>query len=115
MPPSCWKCGSPPCRPGLPPTPSDSRVFRGFGALLASNAVPKSSEIISVLHVIANSLAQMDLLESLQTTLVQVSRQREEAAEFLHQHRTIISPARRIPEEMLYEIFSLTLPRGIDG
>ncbi|KAJ6467217.1 hypothetical protein DFH09DRAFT_1345659 [Mycena vulgaris] len=106
----------------LPPTPSESSV--DLARLLTSNDVPKSSEITSVLHVISNSQAQIDLLEphaaqmeSLQTTLVQLSRQRDEAAEFLHKHRNIISPVRRIPEELLCEIFSLTLPwyRRVNG
>ncbi|KAJ6595151.1 hypothetical protein DFH09DRAFT_1024997, partial [Mycena vulgaris] len=107
---SCWSCGAPPFPPELPP-PSPSV---DLAQLLTRNDVPQLFEIQSVLQVISDSQGRLNLLdaqiESVQATLAQLARDREETAGCLRQHKAIISPVRRVPPELLCEIFSLTLP-----
>ncbi|KAJ6565875.1 hypothetical protein DFH09DRAFT_984160, partial [Mycena vulgaris] len=82
--------------------------------LLTGNDVPEPSEISSVLRVISDCQARLDVLdfqiESLQTILAQLSSERNETADCLRQSRAIVSPVRRVPPEILCEIFALTLP-----
>jgi hypothetical protein len=45
----------------------------------------------------------------LRATLEQVARQRDEAVDHVHRYRAILSPVRRVPTELICEIFALTL------
>ncbi|KAJ7112101.1 hypothetical protein C8R44DRAFT_558189, partial [Mycena epipterygia] len=80
-----------------------------------------SSTIPSILHVISDSKGRLDLLgaqiQSVQITLAQLMEQRDEMEDCLRQQRAIISPVRRVPAEVICEIFFLTLPwtRCIQG
>ncbi|KAJ7112102.1 hypothetical protein C8R44DRAFT_632085, partial [Mycena epipterygia] len=106
----CWKCGAPPSRPRLPLAPPSVDLTY----LLTSNEVPTSSAIPTILHVISDSQARLDLLkaqiQSMEITLTQLLEQRDEMADRLCQHKAIMSPVRRVPAELMCEIFSLTLP-----
>ncbi|KAJ7460289.1 hypothetical protein FB451DRAFT_1270906 [Mycena latifolia] len=114
---SCWKCGALPCRPDMPPAPSSVDVAR----LLMTNDAPRGSDIPSVLNVITETRGRLGLLdaqiESVRATLAKLSRARDEMAESLRQHQAILSPVRRIPLELLCEIFRLTLlwKKRVDG
>ncbi|KAJ7435432.1 hypothetical protein FB451DRAFT_272076 [Mycena latifolia] len=110
MPKSCWNCGTLLARPDLSLAPPSVDLTR----LLTSNDVPHSSEIPNVLKALSDHEARLALLdaqiESMQSTLAELARERNEIAESLRQHHVILSPVRRVPPELLGEIFSLTLP-----
>ncbi|KAJ7463733.1 hypothetical protein FB451DRAFT_1094888 [Mycena latifolia] len=118
MPPSCWNCGVPPYPselPLVPPAPVD------LTRLLTSNDIPEVSETPSVLHVVSHTRSRIDLLdaqiESVRATLTKLSKERDQTEERLRVHQAIMSPVRRVPQELLCQIFSLTLPwsRRING
>ncbi|KAJ7488842.1 hypothetical protein FB451DRAFT_1080292, partial [Mycena latifolia] len=118
MPPSCWNCGVPPYPselPLVPPAPVD------LTRLLTSNDIPEVSETASVLHVVSHTCSRIDLLdaqiERVRATLAKLSKERDETEERLRVHKAIMSPVRRVPPELLCQIFSLTLPwsRRING
>ncbi|KAJ6592851.1 hypothetical protein B0H19DRAFT_10373 [Mycena capillaripes] len=57
-----------------------------------------------------SSVAGFDLqIETQRATLAQLVCRREEAAESVRQYRSILSPVRRIPSELLCEIFAVTV------
>ncbi|KAJ7460293.1 hypothetical protein FB451DRAFT_1141366 [Mycena latifolia] len=106
----CWKCGATPFPPSLPPAPPSVELTR----LLMSNEAPHSSEVPSVLHALSDSQARLDFLdariESVRGTLAELCAERNETTKALRQHKAILSPLRRVPPELLCEIFSLTMP-----
>ncbi|KAJ6595040.1 hypothetical protein DFH09DRAFT_974224 [Mycena vulgaris] len=108
--PQCWKCGAPPCPPDLPPSVAPSVDLT---RLIASNDAPETSEIPSVLHAISDIQNRINTLDG---QIAQISRERDEAVENLRQHKAIFSPVRRVPPELLCEIFLFTLPwyRNLD-
>ncbi|KAJ7629695.1 hypothetical protein DFH06DRAFT_708635 [Mycena polygramma] len=78
--------------------------------LLQSNDIPLEADIPFIRDV-SNAQDQLDAfnaqIDSLQATLAQLTRRRDETAEYVRQHRAVISPVRRVPPELLCEIFVL--------
>ncbi|KAJ7744025.1 hypothetical protein DFH07DRAFT_943079 [Mycena maculata] len=102
----CWNCGT----PFLPDnTPSPSTAFRELSHLVAGNEPPQDSEVLTLRKVIAAEQERIDALntriETLQSTLTRLVEERTAREELIHQHATILSPIRRIPAEILCEIF----------
>ncbi|KAJ7669947.1 hypothetical protein DFH06DRAFT_1372477 [Mycena polygramma] len=111
----CWRCGADPGdRHDLPPTLGFSRLS-AIQHLLQTNYPPADAEIpvLSDFTVIAQR--RMEALtagiESLTTTLNQLISEREHLAERVQQCASALSPIRRLPPEIVHEIFSWTLPR----
>ncbi|KAF7327979.1 hypothetical protein MKEN_00378300 [Mycena kentingensis (nom. inval.)] len=93
--------------------------------LLESNSAPSESEACTIRQVIASKEAQLDQIQleiaqaaSTQETaatdrtrlvLAELLRQRDATHETLEAHRALLSPIRRIPPEILGEIFLHTL------
>ncbi|KAJ7849452.1 hypothetical protein B0H13DRAFT_2402766, partial [Mycena leptocephala] len=50
-------------------------------------------------------------IEALHTSIAELLRMRDGKAEHVRQHRAIISPIRRVPQELVCEILALTLSR----
>ncbi|KAJ6492543.1 hypothetical protein C8R47DRAFT_1270818 [Mycena vitilis] len=101
----CWKCGSPAkvivrsVYSALSETSSQA-----VSQLLRNNDIPLDSDIPFIRDIIAhdqNSLAELD------AQIDALCRLREETAECLRQHRAVLSPVRRIPPELICEIFAL--------
>ncbi|KAJ6574581.1 hypothetical protein B0H19DRAFT_1124847 [Mycena capillaripes] len=80
--------------------------------LLRSNDIPLDSETLSIRDVVLKGQDIVDDLNDriheLQATLGQLVRSRDEAVEKIRPYRAILSPVRRVPPELICEIFSMT-------
>ncbi|KAJ7635767.1 hypothetical protein DFH06DRAFT_1220366 [Mycena polygramma] len=95
--------------PPAPPGASSPDLVR----LLTSNEVPLDAEIRAVGTIVADGQQQADALNAqitdLQTILTRLVRKRDETVERVLRHSAILAPVRRVPMELLCEIFALTL------
>ncbi|KAJ6592507.1 hypothetical protein B0H19DRAFT_6990 [Mycena capillaripes] len=118
----CWKCGAPP----LNSLPSISDVARlsadsplNLNHLLTSNEAPTEAEISPMRLTISEMQDQVDALDAeiyhLRTTLGILFVRRQEAVDLVCQHSAILSPVRRVPPELICEIFAWTLDRDDEG
>ncbi|KAJ7239597.1 hypothetical protein B0H12DRAFT_1056600, partial [Mycena haematopus] len=86
-------------------------------ALLNSNEVPLDSEVPIIKAAIAKvdaSLACIDEeIMQLQSRLKQLEAERDRLSSYRTQSSAILSPLRRMPPEILGEIFSWTIPQDI--
>ncbi|KAJ7691922.1 hypothetical protein B0H17DRAFT_550785 [Mycena rosella] len=86
---------------------------RHYG-LLTSNEVPLDTEFLAVQSVIAKTDARLMFLDTeisrLRDRLQQLKDERIAVSNFRLQNNAILSPLRRIPPEVLAEIFAWTLP-----
>ncbi|KAJ7635764.1 hypothetical protein DFH06DRAFT_661783 [Mycena polygramma] len=99
--------------PDLPPA-IEGITWPDLTLLLTSNDVPLDSEIPPIHAIISDREKQLhavdDQIFDLEITLVRFVREREQIAESVRQHRAVLSPLRRrVPPELLCEIFVLTL------
>ncbi|KAJ6476720.1 hypothetical protein C8R47DRAFT_657677 [Mycena vitilis] len=112
----CWRCGAPnpEDRHDLPPTPGLSRLS-AIEHLLQTNHPPADAEIPVLDDFTAIARRRMEALtariESLTPTLNQLMVQREQLGNRIQQCASALSPIRRLPPEIVQEIFSWTLPR----
>ncbi|KAJ7044945.1 hypothetical protein C8F04DRAFT_1067120 [Mycena alexandri] len=95
-----------------PATLSRVNFNRSLDLLLTSNNPPLDSDIPSIRAIIWDGETQVDALNeqihNLQPTLAGLVQRRDRAAEHVRQHRAIVSPVRRLPPELLCEIFALS-------
>ncbi|KAF7349554.1 hypothetical protein MSAN_01745900 [Mycena sanguinolenta] len=114
----CWQCGAPPkhaqklalllerLKPSLGPD-----VIR----LLTTNDVPIDSEIPVVQELLSDGEEVLHALDAqildLQNALAQLAQKRIKAVNHLRECRAILSPVRRIPQELVCEIFDLSTVR----
>ncbi|KAF7369696.1 hypothetical protein MVEN_00301000 [Mycena venus] len=113
----CLNCGAPPNFASLlepQPTPSLDLTH-----LLTSNEPPPDSEVPLIRDIISESQSRIGPLDahietlqaqirSLETTLAEFVERREETVELVRQHQSIVSPARRMPAELICHILALT-------
>ncbi|KAJ7044960.1 hypothetical protein C8F04DRAFT_520116 [Mycena alexandri] len=76
-----------------------------FSHLITSNNLPLDSDIPFIRAIVRDGEIQVDALNEQIHDLVQ---RRDRAAEHVRKHRAIISPVRRLPPELLSEIFVLS-------
>ncbi|KAJ7154375.1 hypothetical protein C8R43DRAFT_923043 [Mycena crocata] len=113
----CWKCGAPshsglatrlPLAVPLPPAQGPSLDLT---RLLVTNEAPPESTIPLIYCIISEEERLVEDLESqierMQVALTQLIERRKETQESVHQHRAILSPVRRLPPELICEIFML--------
>ncbi|KAJ7439040.1 hypothetical protein B0H11DRAFT_2103131 [Mycena galericulata] len=106
---SCWKCGAPTTPPPSPapyvPPALDLK------ALLTSNDVPLEAETPVVQKAISEGQSRVDVLDAqiddAQRTLARLIERRAEAVEVVRQHWSILSALRRVPPDVICEIFTL--------
>ncbi|KAJ6595108.1 hypothetical protein DFH09DRAFT_1357841 [Mycena vulgaris] len=109
---SCWKCGAP------PESPRTSSLFASSSAdfthLLASNDVPLDAEVNTLQKLVADGQDRVHALnaqiDNLRATLAQLVQERTEILDVVRDHKVILSPVRRVPPELLCEIFVLLSP-----
>ncbi|KAJ7744276.1 hypothetical protein DFH07DRAFT_963810 [Mycena maculata] len=88
--------------------------------LLESNNVPLDAEIPTICEIISENQTRLDALnaqiEALRTAMEQLITERDEIADSVKRRTTVISPLRRVPSELICEIFSLSqFTRRIGG
>ncbi|KAJ6449013.1 hypothetical protein C8R45DRAFT_1045465 [Mycena sanguinolenta] len=102
----CSKCGAPSkaalaivsLLEPLPPNSSPDII-----RLLTTNDPPADAEIsIDLMQTLDDQVVH------LQNTLAQLMQKRSEVVEHIRKHRAILSPLRRVPSELICEIFDLT-------
>ncbi|KAJ7265979.1 hypothetical protein B0H12DRAFT_1011070, partial [Mycena haematopus] len=92
-----------------------------YHMLLTTNEPPEDSESTFIRSVISRTTARLASLEDqiyqvkeklkhLEDELASLSNQHTQHKMILSQHKVILSPLRRMPPELLSEIFSATLP-----
>jgi hypothetical protein len=82
-----------------------STVFHLFSHLLDTNAVPDHHEMASI---------QLGI-DCVQNALAQLERQAQELQGQLQQFRSILSPVRKLPVEIIGEIFSFAISSPLDS
>ncbi|KAJ6563925.1 hypothetical protein B0H19DRAFT_1140008 [Mycena capillaripes] len=120
MPDICWKCGaaSPALALLLDPL-SPGKLSPDIDRLLRTNDVPLDSEIPVIREIISEDQDRIDALDTmmgaldaqirhLQATRAQLAERRRETADHAHQFHAIASPVRRVPQELICEIFALS-------
>lgn len=82
---------------------------------LGTCGVPSKTDANDIDNVISlgnSDLSKLDVdIDRVQEVLKQLSRRRDEISEHIMNHSALLSPVRRIPDEVLGEIFIYCLPR----
>ncbi|KAJ7062728.1 hypothetical protein C8F01DRAFT_1368455 [Mycena amicta] len=82
--------------------------------LLYTNAIPSDTQCADIREFLAASTPQLEALEAevsrLQELLTSATKQRDLQKELIEAHRALLSPVRRLPEDILRTIFVSTLP-----
>ncbi|KAJ7827644.1 hypothetical protein B0H14DRAFT_1228139 [Mycena olivaceomarginata] len=99
-------CGAPPTNLPLLDVPPE------VSALLTNNDVPLESQIPLIRDIISDGQTEFDELEAI---LAQLIPRRNEVAERVRQHRAVLSAVRRVPPELIGDIFALTLSDNDDA
>ncbi|KAJ7628270.1 hypothetical protein DFH06DRAFT_1057440, partial [Mycena polygramma] len=100
---ACWKCGA---------APADRDELSSSGPvdlthLLSTNDPLLDVENTLIRHLVAKDSHRMDALNAQIRLLI---AERDGMAERLKQYSAVLAPVRRVPPELVYEIFSWTLP-----
>ncbi|KAJ7689300.1 hypothetical protein B0H17DRAFT_1180302 [Mycena rosella] len=93
-------------------TDSDSGLGQSFrlAHLLESNDPPLDSDISSIRRIISDSQDRRDALNIQLGLMSKLIAERDEMAECVRRHTAVLSAARRVPAEIVGEIFAATLP-----
>lgn len=82
--------------------------------LLKSNDIPLDSEIPAIRKIISDNQARVGTLNAriheLQMAMEDLIAERDPIQEYVGQLAAVISPVRRMPPDVLGQIFTLTLP-----
>ncbi|KAF4613159.1 hypothetical protein D9613_011109 [Agrocybe pediades] len=80
--------------------------------LLPSNLPPNDATILKLTTLLTQLL---DESASIEATIKALQARKDEAQRSIHQYRTILSPARRVPDDIWHEIFYRCLPAHRDS
>ncbi|KAK7453571.1 hypothetical protein VKT23_011848 [Stygiomarasmius scandens] len=87
-----------------------------FSRLLGTNHAASDDEAREIHQLLARPLEKLDYLNSeitrLETTLSVLKQERDHVEQYIDAHKALLSPARRLPSEILSEIFVHCLPQG---
>ena len=82
---------------------------------LNTNYVPSDTERREIFRILQEPQARLskinDEIERMEATLEEMKRQRDELSQHIDQYRALTSPIRRLPQEILLEIFIHCLPK----
>ncbi|KAJ7035197.1 hypothetical protein C8F04DRAFT_955342 [Mycena alexandri] len=86
-----------------------------FTSRLGTNYCPQDEEIAHILALIAGPSLRLETLEALGLrpvphALHKLAEEREKLATYVDAHRALLSPARRLPRDVIQEIFMACLP-----
>ncbi|KAJ7260324.1 hypothetical protein B0H12DRAFT_1014080, partial [Mycena haematopus] len=94
--------------------PIAPRTLARISQLLTTNEPPQDAELALILPVAQKTAAQLACLDAeisrLRDQLTRLEEERAALAKYHAQNTTILSPLRRMPSEVLGEIFLWTLP-----
>ncbi|KAJ7609010.1 hypothetical protein FB45DRAFT_945111 [Roridomyces roridus] len=110
---SCPECGSL-YIPTAETIPATTKTLAQWQRLVKSNDAPGSAELAFIRSVVSDTGARLDFLDSeisrLRDRLEQLQAERAQLSEYHSQNMGIQSPLRRMPPEVLVQIFRWTLP-----
>ncbi|KAJ7635700.1 hypothetical protein DFH06DRAFT_1302931 [Mycena polygramma] len=119
---TCWNCGAVFIgrfgSDDLAPIPSLSFATQ---QLMRTNIPPTDAEISALRDFTASGRRRVDALDAqiamLRATIARLTSERDNLDEQVDQYLHVLSPARRVPPELICEIFSWTLPctRSVAG
>lgn len=93
--------------------------YTPFSYRFATNYAPKDEEFKKISQLIVEPLEQLRSLDTeiskLQRSIDELSAKRKQLNDFIVPHQALLSPIRRIPQEVLREIFVQCLPTGHDS
>ncbi|KAJ7662965.1 hypothetical protein B0H17DRAFT_1093092, partial [Mycena rosella] len=82
--------------------------------LLHTNAIPSSAECQHIHELLVGPRKQVvnitDEIERLQGLIGDLTKKRDHLNQFIDAHLALVSPARRLPEDIIAEIFTAALP-----
>ncbi|KAJ7669952.1 hypothetical protein DFH06DRAFT_159388 [Mycena polygramma] len=109
---TCWSCGTDPRD-----RDATSRLsFPFFPHLLRTNDPPVDAEVTALAEFTRNGRRRIDSLDNriqdMKATLDRLTCERHHLARRVQQCTAVLSPIRRVPPEIVGEIFSWTLPLG---
>ncbi|KAJ7721118.1 hypothetical protein B0H16DRAFT_378208 [Mycena metata] len=85
-----------------------------FTSRLGTNYCPQDEEIAQILALTAGPSLRLEALEdeisNLQHALQKLVEEREKLATYIDAHKALLSPARRLPHDVIEEIFMACLP-----
>ncbi|KAJ7633458.1 hypothetical protein DFH06DRAFT_938379, partial [Mycena polygramma] len=85
-----------------------------FTTKLGTNYCPKDEEVLEIKALLAEPTAQLQRLDheiaDLQKAISRLAEERESVNDFLEAHKALISPFRRLPLDIIQEIFIACLP-----
>ncbi|KAJ7623706.1 hypothetical protein FB45DRAFT_113374 [Roridomyces roridus] len=113
----CPQCGAPPSsrtEPDMSITVEGPSTIARYLRLMRTNEPPAGPELAYIRGVASKTdarLASMDTqISNLRAQLIQLEDERSVLAEAHQQHKAILSPLRRMPPEIMANIFLYTLP-----
>ncbi|KAJ6511784.1 hypothetical protein DFH09DRAFT_1434635 [Mycena vulgaris] len=93
--------------PGLTSRSSGTPMESPFAHHLNTNYVPSDLEVKQIqAHLLSHSLE----LSRLEALIQELSVRRDKTADYINAHQALISPARRLPRDIVQEIFLACLP-----
>ncbi|KAJ6467967.1 hypothetical protein C8R47DRAFT_1325889 [Mycena vitilis] len=108
----CPRCGTVPSAD--PPDSASPSVTTRHLQLLSNNEPPEETELLSIRSVTSNDASRLISLDEeialLRTRLKQLEDSRDSMSRLHRESIAILSPLRRMPAEILLEIFSWTMP-----
>ncbi|KAK6977619.1 hypothetical protein R3P38DRAFT_3123867, partial [Favolaschia claudopus] len=85
-----------------------------FAGRLGTNYCPKDDEVLAIQKLIAEPIHQISLLDDeialLQKAIDKLRQQRSRLSSYVTAHKVLISPTRRLPPDIIAEIFLACLP-----
>ncbi|KAJ6471241.1 hypothetical protein C8R47DRAFT_1023226 [Mycena vitilis] len=109
---ACWNCGATSDSDSLHPIPSISPIQH----LMKANDPPSAVEITVLRDFTTNASRRVDALDArieiLKITMEQLTSERDNLARQVEECGHLLSPIRRVPPEILCEIFSWVSPHS---
>ncbi|KAJ7173431.1 hypothetical protein C8R46DRAFT_1255605 [Mycena filopes] len=94
--------------------PKDTSMASPFASKLGTNYCPLDDEVLQIRALLKAPLSRLKQLDEqiteLQKAIDELAEERERVASFVDRHKDLISPFRRLPLDVIQEIFVACLP-----